>query len=63
MQGNEFFNSFQFDDNVIIDQQVQSQIGINILTVIDNWHLDLPSCFQASNFEFVDKARPINRFD
>ncbi len=55
-------NRLQFDGDTIVDQQVQSQTGIETKVVIYDWKHNLPLCRQAPMFQLVYEAGLVNRF-
>ncbi len=55
-------NRLQFDDDTIVDQQVQPQTGLETKIVIGHWNRELPLSRKGPTFQLVYKARLITGF-
>ena len=63
MDGQNLLDSFQLNDDTVIDEHIQPQAGIQEQVVVDDRQGQLPRSFQSSSFNFMRQTDLVNTFE
>lgn len=62
MNGSYLFNRFQLDDDLIFDNQVDTETDIDLYTFVNDRHSFFRFNFQTALLQFVDQYSLVRRF-